>query len=120
MLFPGMPYWILSDQHVCVSLIKCASVGQYVTTTTKMTAGVACLQGGPNDALQTLTDAEISATKQQLGSIASAIPGYSKLDPHCNGFVCNAGDVGQDISCDDAFIAQKKDDFCGVSGSHHT
>ena len=67
--------------------------------------------------MKSLTDAEIESTKQQLGTIASAIPGYDKLDPHCNGFICNAGDVGQSGSCDDAFIAQKKADFCGVGTS---
>ena len=72
------------------------------------------LQGDTSGALETLTDAEIESAKQELGTIASAIPGYDKWDPRCNGFVCNAGAVGMNISCADAFIAEAKQAYCGV------
>ena len=75
---------------------------------------IVCGQGDTSGALYTLTEAEIEQAKGALGQIASAIPGYDKLDPHCNGFVCNEGSVGQQIACDDAFINQKKADYCGV------
>ena len=77
-------------------------------------------QGDTSGALETLTDADIAAAKQTLGTIASAVPGYNKLDPHCNGFVCNAGAEGINMPCADAFILEAKQAYCGVSTPSRT
>lgn len=75
-------------------------------------------QGHPESAVATLSDAEITQTQSLLGTIASAVPGYDKLDPHCNGFTCNAGSSpGTSGTCDSQFIAQSKTAYCGVRAS---
>ena len=70
-------------------------------------------QLNPNDAVATLTAADVALVQAQIGTVASVVHGVrDKRDRACNGGICDIATRG--LTCDQAVVNAANPRWCQV------